>query len=100
MNDYKSELMRAAYGEDAEIEPYEVLFFCEDAGPYEGSLYSVLRKDGQLFEYEDSHCSCNGFGFNPMPVTPEYVKHRANSEKSYCAGESEWVEFKKIAEAL
>ena len=37
----------------------------------------------ELFEYEDSHCSCNGFTFNPQSVTREYLEQRAARHRGF-----------------
>lgn len=62
---------------------YTVLAAGGDLGDYEESLYALLSKGEQLFEYEGSHCSCNGFEFDPSPVTPEYVRERMKAKSYY-----------------
>lgn len=55
---------------------YTLLGAWNDPSEYEDALYALLQKGTDLFEYEDSHCSCNEFEFNPQPVTLEYILKR------------------------
>jgi hypothetical protein len=77
--DYKTVLLDALDDDDkTKAEKFDVRFaYCTEPD-YNESIYAVLEKDGELFEYSDSHCSCGGFKFNPQPVTKEYIKTMAN----------------------
>lgn len=66
---------------DMEISPgtlaeYEVLIAGYWSGSWEGSVWMLLRKDGQLYEVHAGHCSCNGLEgqFGPSATTVEYLK--------------------------
>lgn len=38
---------------------------------YDGSLFILFEKEGELYEQYDGHCSCNGFeNWSPEKVTP------------------------------
>jgi hypothetical protein len=38
----------------------EIIFATYDYGDYRGSAIIVFSRGGKLYEYQDSHCSCNG----------------------------------------
>lgn len=47
-------------------------------GSYSEGYRIIWRRDGQWYDAEDDHCSCNGFGgFMPYEVTEGYVKRQA-----------------------
>lgn len=85
---------------NAELKKFEMLFGALSTGSFEGSLYALLRKDGQLHEYEDSHCSCDGFNLNPQPVTAEYLKHRAANGDFWACGPAEKEDLKRVIAGL
>lgn len=51
-------------------------------GSYDGEAIGFLFKDGKVFQFGASHCSCNGLeGMDEMKeVTPEYIR-KAIAEK-------------------
>jgi hypothetical protein len=75
--EYQAELKGVFYGGDKyRVDDYKVIFAVEDDECYSGSLYAILKKGRLWFEYGDSHCSCNGYEFNPQPVTKTYLNKR------------------------
>lgn len=62
--------------ERVDDEGYILLGAWNNPDGYEDSLYAILLKGCQLYEYEDSHCSCAGFELDPKPVTKAYLASR------------------------
>lgn len=46
---------------------YTIIYMDEQSEGYEGSAFGLATKDGELYEFESSHCSCDGFDFSPVP---------------------------------
>jgi hypothetical protein len=47
----------------------EIIFASSEEESYSGWCHVVYEKDGKLYEYEDSHCSCDGLSWNPEETT-------------------------------
>lgn len=55
----------------------ELVFARIDEGGYEGSAFVLYRRNGKLWEVNDSHCSCNGWeNWSPEETTLEAIKMR------------------------
>ena len=57
-----AEAERAAWLENNPLFPEEkeILFAAYDYEDYSGSAVMLFKKNGKLYEYTGSHCSCNG----------------------------------------
>lgn len=72
----------------------ELVFARIDEGGYEGSAFVLYRRNGKLWEVNDSHCSCNGWeNWSPEETTVEAIEMR----QPYPLQESD---FKTIRERL
>lgn len=47
------------YGDNVPPED-DIVYACYTYESYEGNALVVFRRDGKLYENNDSHCSCNG----------------------------------------
>ena len=61
-----------AQGWDGVTEPAtdeEIIFASYHVDGYEGGAFVLFWRDGQLYEVNSSHCSCNGLEWDPEPTT-------------------------------
>ena len=66
------------------LEDYEILGGYLDDGGYDAEIYVLMRKDGKLYAFESSHCSCNGFAdFEPEETSLEALKMRRKDSTEY-----------------
>lgn len=47
----------------------EILIANYGTGSYEGYAFVIFHRKGKLFEYHDSHCSCNGLSWGAPTET-------------------------------
>jgi hypothetical protein len=67
------------YYEKKEIDNADIIVAVYSEGSYDGSAFILFRKDGHLFEVNDSHCSCNGLNnWQPEVTTKEALLLRSN----------------------
>ena len=59
---------------------YDIVYAHESSGSYSGELFVVLadKKTKELFEWNDSHCSCDGYSdtWDLEPTTLESILQR------------------------
>jgi hypothetical protein len=52
----------------------QIIVATMDEGSYEGSAFVLFQNMGKLYEFADSHCSCDGWGvWNPELTTFEAI---------------------------
>ncbi len=51
---------QSEWGEDNVPQDGQIIYAAYEVDGYEGSSLVVWQQDGQLFEANDGHCSCNG----------------------------------------
>lgn len=56
-------------------------------GDYEEDFTCYFEKDGEVYEASSSHCSCNGFDWEPAKVSREYLRSIAENKSSEVAEE-------------
>lgn len=62
-----------------QLEGVEILYASYDHIDYEGYAHVIFRKEGKLFEVNDSHCSCNGLdNWHPEETTVAALLFRPN----------------------
>lgn len=66
-----------------EYRRHTVIFYAEDDGGWDGSAMGLSVLDGELYEFSSSHCSCNGFDFDPTPCDLPSLAMRAASYEKY-----------------
>lgn len=60
-----------------EISKLDIIVAAYNHESYEGDAFVLFRKDGKLYEVNDSHCSCNGLdGWEPEETTKEALLTR------------------------
>lgn len=60
----------SAFGiKGSDLKDEEVLFADGYSGRIEGDAYVLLDRGGFLYEVRSFHCSCNGFHWDPQPIT-------------------------------
>lgn len=52
---------------DASDKDCLVIYMDEEGDGYNASAFGLATKDGELYEFEDRHCSCDGYYFSPVP---------------------------------
>jgi hypothetical protein len=87
------------------INEYEILVAHYAYESYSGSSWVLMRKDGQLYENEASHCSCYGLEgtWSPDKLEPETLraylgKNAKLSQDSYYRYPNEVI--KRVQEVL
>lgn len=87
-------------GEDQEkyIDSLDIICAAYNCETYEGDAFVLFRKDGKLYEVNDSHCSCYGLqDFEPEETTKEALLLKG---EDYGVWSAYGDELKKIIEAL
>jgi hypothetical protein len=65
--------------EAVEISKLDIICAAYSSEGYEGDCFVLFRKDGKLYEVNDSHCSCNGLeGWSPEETTKEALLKRSS----------------------
>lgn len=64
--------------QESDLDGYEVLYAAYDQADYQGDAFVILRKGGDLFEVNSSHCSCNGLSWKVEPTTLNALMFRPN----------------------
>lgn len=96
------QLVQEFFGYNTEATPefpkFEEIVYChwwEDS--YEGNIDMLWVRDGQLYQYEGGHCSCNGYYEDAGTFTPDRIftckttpeaqlmGYRAKNEPEYAA---------------
>ena len=69
------------------ISEYKIIVAVYDLSEaYSGGVFILMEKDGQLYEVNDSHCSCYGLEhFDIEETTAEALRIRCNSDWPYGA---------------
>ncbi len=64
-----------------EIANIDIIIAAYNKESYEGDAFILFKKDGKLYEVNDSHCSCNGLEhWEPEEVTKKALLLRLNRE--------------------
>lgn len=71
-NKYEDITAQTEYGDEVPPEK-DILFAGYDNGDYEGHALIVFTKDGQLYENNDTYCSCNGLEYWSPELTSKEV---------------------------
>ena len=60
------------------VDDIEVLLAYYSCEGYEGTAFVLYKQDGELFEVNGGHCSCNGLEgqWTPEPTTKQALEHR------------------------
>lgn len=84
--DDRESMMHEFQIEEDKLEGVDILFAIYDGGGYDGDVFVVFEKGGDLFEV-GGHCSCYGLEgqWEPEKADPEILKERieASNENSY-----------------
>lgn len=81
-----------------EISSIEIICAAYLTEPYSGDAFVLFRKDGKLYEVNDSHCSCNGLqNWNPEETIKEALLKR---NYSYGVWEHYGKELREIISKL
>lgn len=81
-----------------EISNLDIICAAYNRESYEGDAFVLFRKDGKLYEVNDSHCSCYGLrNWNPEETTKEALMLRGDE---YGVWEKYGKELKEIIQAL
>jgi len=56
----------------SEMSQHRLIFACSDEGGWEGDAFVLWEQDGVLMEANESHCSCDGYGWNPEETSLAY----------------------------
>ena len=63
-----------------EISKLDILCAAYDHESYSGDAFVLFRKDGKLYEVNDSHCSCYGLqSWEPEETTKQALLNRSDS---------------------
>jgi hypothetical protein len=83
-----------------EIKTLDIIVAAYNVESYSGDAFVLYRKDGKLYEVNDSHCSCYGLGnWEPDETTKEALLLRF-SDYPYGVFDVYKNELKSIIEAL
>lgn len=76
---------------EIEMTGYEVVVAIYNQEGYEGDAFVLLRKDGQYYEVNGSHCSCYGLEgqWDPEEVPEEALRRRFVGNSGLYGAQSE-----------
>jgi hypothetical protein len=65
-----------------DLDGYEIIYHAYETGSYDGSAFTLMKKDGKLYENNGGHCSCYGLEgqWNPEESELEALKQQARSD--------------------
>jgi len=68
----------------SDLDGVEILYAEYDNGNYEGSAWILFKKEGNLYEVNGDHCSCNGLEgqWEPTFTTVKAILMRSNLSNS------------------
>lgn len=59
MEYYSKEQVAADWSIDLrQLDYYEIIYHAYNTGSYEGCAFTLMKKDGKLYENNGGHCSC------------------------------------------
>lgn len=67
------------YWEKKQIDNADIIIAVYEHEGYDGTAFILFKKDGKLYEVNDSHCSCNGLNnWQPEETSKEALLKRSD----------------------